>query len=507
MARNKSDKDAHKRVNRTNLVVANTFVRLITSSLGPLGSHKIIVDKDNFIMVTRDGRTIFDNIEVVHPIEKMLVHLTRTIDEEVGDGTTSAVIFAGALLSGALKLIDLGIHPTTIISGYQEAYEQAMEFIEDLAVPMKDSMLRQVAFCSLNSKTLDQYKDMFSDMIVEAIQKTPDISKVFFERVQGKSTLETELVDGLIVETQVMPPNVPTSIDGAKILLIDSDIDFEEIKQDRWIELNIDDPSQIEDMHLSSYEFYKKIANTIIETGANVVLNLRRMDSVVVNYLGESGILVTTNVMRRDVNRIALATGARVVSDIDSITKDDIGSAKRVYEKKLSDYKFIFFELEGVATILIRGGSKQVIDETYQTLHDALNTTSNAIKYNAILPGGGATETHLSLAIKKYALSVKTKKQLAVLSFADALLTIPFTLAHNSGQDPIAALIELKKRHETNGAYHGLNVLNGKIVDAIESGVIEPLITKKRIIGGANLTAQLILRADDYIPKKKSLPK
>ena len=499
----KSSKDTQKRVIGTNLIVANSFVELIRSSLGPLGSHKIIVDRDNFIMVTRDGRTIFENIEVIHPIEKILVNLTKSIDEEVGDGTTSAVIFTGALLSGALKLMELGLHPTTIVNGYQSAFEQAMENIEKLAVPMEDTMLKQVAFCSLNSKTLDQYKDMFSDMVVETVLKTPEISSVYFERVQGKSTAETELVDGLIIETQVMPPNVPTEIEDAKILLIDADVTFDEIKQKKWIELNIDDPSQIEDMHLYTYDFFKNIAHKIKETGANVVMNLKRMDSIVTDYLGEGGVLVTTNVMRRDVNRIARATGAKVVTDLDTISFEDLGSAKRVYQKKLSDYKFVYFELEDVATILIRGGSKQVIDETYQTLHDALHTTSNAFLHKAILPGGGATETYLSQAIKKYALSVKTKKQLAVLAYADALLTIPKTLAHNSGQDPISAVIELKKHHETDGPNCGLDVLSGEIVDTIKSGVIEPLITKKRIISGASQTAQLILRADDYIPKKR----
>ena len=503
-AKGRSSRDIQKRVIRTNLIVANTFVELIRSSLGPLGSHKIIVDRDNFIMVTRDGRTIFDNIEVIHPIEKILVELTKTVDEEVGDGTTSVVILTGALLSGALKLIDSGLHPTTIVDGYQSAYEQSIKLIDDLAVPMKDSMLRQVAFCSLNSKTLDQYKDMFADMIVDAVLKTPDASNVCFERVQGQSTAETELVDGLIVETQVMPPNVPTSIEGAKILLLDYDITFDEVKQKKWIELNINDPSQIEEMHLSSYEYFKKIADQIKETGANVVLDLKRMDSIVMDYLGDAGILVTTNVMRRDISRIALATGARVVTDLDLVSSEDIGSAKRVYQKKLSDYKFVYFELEDYATILIRGGSKQVIDETYQTLHDALNTTKNAILYKTILPGGGGTEAHLSQGIKKYALLEKTKKQLAILAFADALLAIPKTLAHNSGQDPISTIIDLKKHHETDGLYHGLDVLSGKIVDTVENGVIEPLITKKRIISSASLTAQLILRADDYIPKKKT---
>ena len=455
-------------------------------------------------MVTRDGRTIFDNIEVIHPIEKVLVDLTKSIDEEVGDGTTSTVIFTGALLNGALKLIELGLHPTTIVNGYKSASLQAMEHIEKLAVPMKDTMLRQVAFCSLNSKTLDQYKDMFADMVVETVLKTPDVDCVYFERVQGQSTAETELVDGLIIETQVMPPNVPTNIEEAKILLFDADITFDEIKQKKWIELNVDDPSQIEDMHLYTYEFFKNIADKIKETGANVVMDLKRMDSIVIGYLGDAGILATSNVMRRDINRISKATGAKVIADIDSISSEDLGYAKRVYQKKLSDYKFVYFELEGVATILIRGGSKQVIDETYQTLHDALNTTSNAILHKMILPGGGATETYLSQAIKKYALSVKTKKQLAVLAYADALLTIPKTLAHNSGQDPISAVIELIKHHETDGSYYGLDVLSGKIVDTIENGVIEPLITKKRIISGASQTAQLILRADDYIPKKRA---
>ncbi|MDY6965599.1 MAG: thermosome subunit alpha [Halobacteriota archaeon] len=511
MKRVSSEKDAHTRVTRSNIIVAMSFVSMIKSSLGPLGSHKIIIDRDNFIIVTRDGRTIFENIEVVHPIEKLLVTLSKTIDEEVGDGTTSVVILTGELLSNALKLIDAGLHPSTIVRGYQAAGEKSMELIDDLALPVEDTMLKQIAITALNSKTLDQYKDVFADMIIEALMTTSkkeedevivDHDSVYFERVQGKSTLETELIKGIIVESQVMPPGMPTKIEDAKVLLLDTDITFDDVKKDRYIELNVDDPSQIEDMHLSTFDFFEEIAEKIVASGANAVFNMKSMDSIGMTYLGKKGVLATTNVRGTDLKRISKVTGAKVINDINSLSDRDLGHAERVYQKKLGDFKFIFMDVEDTATILIRGGSKQVIDETYRTLNDALHTTANAIKHKAILPGGGATETYLSQAIKKHALSIKTKKQLAITAFADALETIPMTLAHNSGEDPVSAIIELRRRHETDGRYHGLDVTKREIVDMVREGVLEPLIMKKSVIRSASETAQVILRADDYIPKK-----
>jgi len=511
MKNNNSEKDSRNRITRSNIIVAGKFVNMIKSSLGPVGSHKIIVDRDNFLIVTRDGRTIFENIEVAHPIEKLLVELSKSIDEDVGDGTTSSVILAGELLSNALKLIDSGVHPNTIINGYQTAEEKSMEAIEVLALPVKDSMLRQIAFTSLNSKTLDQYKDEFADMVVETLKITSkkhgddtsvDAGNVYFERVQGKSTLETELFNGIILEAQVIAPHMPKSIEDARIALLDASITVEKMRGDKRIELNVKDSSQIEDMHHSTFDFFEGAADQILKTGANVVLNFRGMDNILTSALGERGVLATTNIRRMDLERLSKVTGARVVNDINALSERDFGYVDRVYQKKLGDFKFLFVDVKDAATILIRGGSRQVIDETYRTLNDAIHTTANAIKNKKIVPGGGATETYLSQAIRKHAFGVKTKEQLAIKAFADSLEVIPRTLAHNSGEDPITVITELRRMQETGKGHHGLNVTKREVLDAVREGVIEPLIMKKRIIECATETAQMILRADDYIPRK-----
>ena len=511
MKKNNSEKEARNRITRSNIIVAGKFVSMIKSSLGPVGSHKIIVDRDNFLIVTRDGRTIFENMEVAHPIEKLLVELSKSIDEDVGDGTTSSVILTGELLSNALKLIEAGVHPNTIINGYQRAEEKSIEAINDLAIPVEDSMLRQIAFTSLNSKTLDQYKDEFADMVVEAIDMTSkkqgegasiDAGNVYFERVQGKSTLETELFHVIILESQVVASNMPKSVKNPKIALLDASITIEKMRGDKRIELNVSDSSQIEDMHHSTFDYFEAAADQILKTGANVVLNFRGMDNILTSALADRGVLATTNIRRMDLERLSKVSGARVVNDINALSERDFGEVDRIYQKKLGDFKFLFVDVKGAATILIRGGSRQVIDETYRTLNDAIHTTANALKNKKVIPGGGATETYLSQFIKKNALEVKTKEQLAIKAFADALEVIPITLAHNSGEDPITVITELRRMQEAGKGHHGLDVTKRGIVDAVKEGVIEPLIMKRRIIESATETAQMILRADDYIPRK-----
>jgi chaperonin GroEL (HSP60 family) len=505
-----SKRDVHERVTSTNIIVAKLFVNLIRSTLGPLGLHKIITDKDDLILVTRDGRTIFDNIEVAHPIEKLLIELTRSIDANVGDGTTSAVILTGELLEKAEELMYKGFHSTTIVKGYRKAEMKALQLLNKLAVPTEEEMIREAAITALNSRILDQYKDIFADMIVEAILSTmedgeADPDHVYFERVEGESIAETKLIRGVIIESRVIVPHMPRKMKNAKIALLNTNVTLGEeekdLRKDKQIVLNLKDSDEIEGMHMSPFDFYEGMANKIISVGADVVINQRRMNSIVMDHLSRNDILASTNVKKDDIEKISRATGAKIVLDINSLMKEDLGIADEVKEKTIGDFKFIFIDTDRAATILIRGGSRQVIDEVYRTLHDALYTAANVLN-DSVLPGGGATEEYIARGLRKYAFSISTKEQLAVTAFAEALEGIPKTLAHNAGEDQILAIIQLRKRHEDGERFYGLDVKSGGIVNVIEEGIIDPLITKKRIIKGAVEMTQIILRADDYVPMK-----
>jgi chaperonin GroEL (HSP60 family) len=511
MNRSKSERSIHERVINSNIVVAKSFVELIKSTLGPLGLHRIIVDDDNFILVTRDGRTIFDNIEVIHPVEKLLVELTRAVDSEAGDGTTSAVILAGELLSNAEKLISAGFHPSIIIEGYKKAAERATQLLNELSVEGSREMMRKAAFTALNSKTLDLHKEMFADLIIEAILLAMEDGyahpqDVHFERVEGKSTMDTELFPGIIVESSVIVPHMPSSVENARIALLNAGIAIGDgggwsKKKERSVELNLEEDG-IEKMHRSTFNFYETIARGIVSSGANVVINQRSINNVVLEYLGKHEILAIADARKADVENVSTATGAKIVSDIDSLRLEDLGFADKVEERRIGDFKFVFINAKA-ATILIRGGSRQVVDETYRTFHDALHSAANALN-DRILPGGGASEEYVANSLRKYAFSIETREQFAVMAFADSLEAIPRTLASNSGEDPIEAIMELRRKHADGGRFQGLNTSQPslQIIDVLEEGIIDPLITKKQIIKCATETAQIILRADDYIPKK-----
>lgn len=517
----KSEKEIHRIILLSNIEVAYRYASLVTSSLGPQGFHKIIVDEDNFIIVTRDGRTIFENTHVDHPVEGLLLELAKTQDEEAGDGTTTAVVLTGELLKNAVELLDLGVHPTTIIEGYKKAAKESIRIMEGLAVVMRDERsLRSVARSALNNKMLAPYKEFFAELIVEAVLSTLEDGKanaenIVLERVQGGSIKDTQLLRGVLVEAKVVLPNMPSKVENPKIALIGTNIGppvgtLGELA----IEVELSSPEELEKLERSRYSFsaLKDIVKHLRDLGVNVVLCRKEISSAAMHYFAENGIMALRNIKLKTLEKVSKLTHGKIILNAATATESDLGCAEIAEERKIGDFNFIFIGYNdasatdarntGVVTILVRGGTKQVVDETYRTIHDAVRAVVNA--YNeAVLPGGGAVEVEVAQQLRKLALSESTKLQLSMLAFVKSLEAIPEILAKNSGFDHISILLELRRAHANGKRYHGFDVLNGDIANMLERGVLEPLKVKRQVIKGALETAQLILRSDDFIPKRE----
>ncbi|MCW7075689.1 MAG: thermosome subunit alpha [Candidatus Syntrophoarchaeum sp.] len=504
----KSEKEIHKIIQESNITVAKSFSDLVRSSLGPLGAHKIIIDEDGFIIVTRDGRTIFDNICVDHPIEGMMLELSMLQDDIAGDGTTSVVILAGELLTRAQELLEKGLHPSNIVNGYTLAMHEATLILNELAVAVSSEekkILLQIARTSLNSKILAGYRDLFADMVVEAVLRTRDDRNIYFESSTGGSIRDIYLFNGMILENRTLVPHMQSSIQDPKILLLNSKLKLQDAKHRLGgaVDLLLE-AGQITRMHMAEFAIYSEIVQKIGELGVNVVLNSRKMDPVAMDFFRKAGIFAVRNLPSENLRRIADLTGGKIISEFGEIGEDDLGSANSIKEEQIGDHRFILIEKEDspVLTVMIRGGTKQMVDEVKRTLNDAIQTTIHTLEDRHILPGGGAIEVEVASRLRKYAYTIESKEQLAVLAFADALESIPKILAINSGMDPISTLISLKQEHAGGEISAGIDAEGELIVDTIERGIIEPLGMKRQVIHGAAMTAIMILRVDDFIPRK-----
>jgi chaperonin GroEL (HSP60 family) len=504
----KSEKEIHKIIQESNITVAKSFADLVRSSLGPLGAHKIIIDEDGFIIVTRDGRTIFDNICVDHPIEGMMLELSMLQDDIAGDGTTSVVILAGELLTRAQELLEKGLHPSNIVNGYTLAMHEATLILNELAVAVSSEekkTLLQIARTSLNSKILAGYRDLFADMVVEAVLRSRDDRNIYFESSTGGSIRDIYLFNGMILENRTLVPHMQSSIQDPKILLLNAKLKLHDVKRKLGgaVDLLLE-AGQITRMHMAEFAIYSEIVQKIGELGVNVVLNSRKMDPVAMDFFRKAGIFAVRNLSSENLRRIADLTGGKIVSEFGELGEDDLGSENSIKEEQIGDHRFILVEKEDspVLTVMIRGGTKQMVDEVKRTLNDAIQTTIHTLEDRHILPGGGAIEVEVASRLRKYAYTIQSKEQLAVLAFADALESIPKILAINSGMDPISTLISLKREHTGGEISAGIDAEGELIVDTIERGIIEPLGMKRQVIHGAAMTAIMILRVDDFIPRK-----
>jgi len=505
---------------RANIMAAQALAEVLRTSLGPRGLDKMLVDSFGDITVTNDGATIVKEMEVQHPAAKLLVEVAKAQDAEVGDGTTTAVVFAGTLLGKALELLDQNIHPTLIIEGYIKAMKEALKIIDELAIkvnPKDRATLRKIVDTAVSSKYIgkgsieEKLANMAIDAALTVAEEQPDgtlkfrIDDVKIEKKKGGSVLDSILVYGIVLDKEVVHPGMPKRVENAKIALLDAPLEVE--KPEITAKINITSPELIKAFLDEEARMLKEMVDKIASTGANVVICQKGIDEVA---LAKKGILAVRRVKRSDMEKLERATGGRIVSSVRDLTPDDLGEAELVEERRVGNDKMVFIEgckNPKAVTILIRGANDMILDEVERSLKDALNVLRNVMKEPKILPGGGAIEVELALRLRDYAAKIGGKEQLAIEAFATALEEIPMILAETAGLDPLEALMKLRQLHSEGKIYAGIDVINGKVVEDMTAiNVVEPAIVKKNVIKSATEAATTILKIDDIIaasPLKK----
>lgn len=511
-----SSRSRGKEAQHANIMAARIVAETVKSSLGPKGMDKMLVDSFGDVTITSDGRTILDEMDVQHPAAKMMVEVAKTQDNEAGDGTTTAVIIAGELLNKAEELISKNIHPTIIIDGYKKASEKALEVLDEIAIKADaktQEYAKMVAMTSMASKLVAEHREYLADLAVKAILEVAekengkykvDVDDVKVEKKPGESLRDTRLIQGIVLDKEVVHSGMPKRVENAKIALLDTSLEIEKTEFDAKI--NIESPEQMEAFLKQEEEMLKNMVDKIVAVGANVVLCQKGIDDMAQHFLARNGILAVRRIKKSDMEKLAKASGGKIITNIDDMSSADLGYASLVEERKIGDDKMTFIEgckHPRAVTILIRGGTERIVDEAERSLHDALCVVKDVVEEPKILAGGGAPELEISRILKKYAETLPGREQLAVKSFAEALEAVPVTLTENAGLDPIDVLSELRARHEKGEVLAGIEVLSGKVQDMASAGVFEPLAVKKQIIKSATEAASMILKIDDIIAAGK----
>jgi len=511
-----SSRSRGKEAQHANIMAARIVAEAVKSSLGPKGMDKMLVDSFGDVTITSDGRTVLDEMDIQHPAAKMMVEVAKTQDDEVGDGTTTAVIVAGGLLTKAEDLIAKNVHPTVVIDGYRKAAEKALETLEKIAIkvgPTEKEALEKVATTSMASKLVAEHKEYLADLAASAIlhvaekvgnQFRVDIDDIMVEKKPGESLTGTKLIQGIVVDKEVVHPGMPKRVEKARIALLDTALEIEKPEFDAKI--NIESPEQMEAFLQQEEIMLKELVEKIAAIGANVVICQKGIDDMVQHFLARKRILSIRRVKKSDMEKLTKATGGKIITNLDDVSKADLGYAKLVEERKISDDKMTFIEgcknPRSVA-ILIRGGTERIVDEAERSIHDALCVARDVVEEPKILAGGGAPEVEVANVLREYAQTLPGKEQLAVMGYAEALESVPETLAENAGLDPIDILSELRVRHGKGQTWAGVDVNEGKVNDMNKEGIFEPLAVKKQIIKSATEAATMILKIDDVIASGK----
>jgi thermosome len=507
----------------SNIIAAKAVARVVRSTLGPFGMNKMLVSSSGDVTVTNDGAEILKNINVEHPVAKLLVEVAKTQDSEVGDGTTSAVILSGALLEMTEKLVESKIHPNIIVEGYKKASEKAEDVLNEIAMSVdlkNNEILKHIASTSMGSKDVATEKENLSKIAVEAVKQIAeesdgnmkaDLSNVRVLKVAGEGLSETELVKGIVIEGEVDVPNMPKRVEGAKIVLLKKAIDLDRGAITFAPRFIIEAPGKRKEFVDNERKLMTEMVQKVAESGANVLLCEKAIDMYAVNFLVRKRILAVRRIDAKDMEQIAKATGGRIVSHANEISPEALGTAGIVEERKIGKNKYIYI-LDCVSprsvTVVMRGGEKHVLDEAERSLHDALCAVRNTIEDPKVVVGGGACESEIAGRIKAYALKFRGREQLAVKAYAEALEVIPTALAENAGLDPIDMLVELRRRHEKDGGRdYGVDVFSGKIDDMKKLNVLEPLRVKRQMIRSSNEAVTMIIKIDDLIKSKPLVEK
>ena len=502
---------------KNNIAAAKIIAEIVHTSLGPHGMDKMLVDSLGDVTITNDGATILKEIDVQHPAAKMLVEISKTTDNEVGDGTTSAVVLAGALLEHAESLITQEVHPTIIVDGYRKAAKKAKQFLDNMAekVPANDkSTLLKIAKTSMQTKLVRKDSDKLAEMVVKAIlsvaEKTNekyavDIDDIKVEKKPGSSINESSIIRGIVLDKEIVHSGMPKKVTDGKIALVNTALEINKTETDAKI--NISNPQQMKSFLDEENKMLKTMVDKVIGSGATVVLCQKGIDDMAQHYLSKAGILAVRRVKESDMTKLAKATGARIVSNLDDLFEKDLGSAELIQEKKVEEDNWVF--VEGCkhpksVTLLLRAGSQRVVDEVERSIHDSLMVVRDVMEYPSIVAGGGSPETFAATKIRNWAKSLEGREQLAVEKFADALESIPLALAENAGMDPIDTLTNLRSKQIKGEKWIGIDVMKAKVGNMQTSDIIEPLAVKQQIISAASEAACMILRIDDVIATAKS---
>ncbi|MDW8048170.1 MAG: thermosome subunit beta [Nitrososphaerota archaeon] len=502
---------------RNNIMAARVIAEAVRTTLGPRGMDKMLIDSLGDITITNDGAAILDEIDVEHPAAKMMKEVAKTQDDMVGDGTTTAVVLSGELLKKAEELLEQNIHPTVIVAGYRKASQKAIEVLNQKSVEVSlddKATLKKVAVTSMGSKAVGLARDHLADIAIDAVKQIAekrgdrwiaDIDNIQIIKKEGKSISDTELVRGVILDKEVVHAGMPKRVEKAKIALINAPLEVE--KTEFSAEIRIRDPTQMKAFLDQETSMLREMVEKIAATGANVVICQKGIDDMAQHFLAKKGILAVRRAKESDMDKLARATGGRIVTNLEDLKPEDLGYAELVEERKVGDDKMVF--IQGCkdprsVSILIRAGLERMVDEAERAMKDALSVVADVIQKNRIVAGGGAAEAEAAKELRKYAVKVGGREQLAIEAFADALEIIPKTLAENAGLQPIDIMVELRAAHEKkDGQFMGVDVFTGKIVNMYEKGVIEPLSVKEQAIKSATEAASMILRIDDIIAASK----
>ncbi len=510
----KTGKDAQK----NNIAAAVAISEVIKSTLGPKGLDKLMVDNLGDVTITNDGATVLDEMQVEHPTAKMMVQLAKAQDEKVGDGTTSTVLVAGTLLKVAQELLEQGIHPTVITKGFNLALLKALETLDTVAIKItkadQKKVLKNLASTCMNSKGMAGEKELLAGVCVDAClditdqrdgKAVCDIKQIQIIKKEGKSISETKMVAGIIVDKEVVSMAMPKRLENVKIALVDSALEITKTEFDA--EVKVKDPTQMQGFLDEEEKMLKKMVDQIKTAGATVVFCQKGIDDVAQTFLAQAGIMAIRRVKKSDMDKLARATHARVISSLRDLTAGDLGAAAVAEERKIGKDMMIF--IEGCknpksVSILIRAGTTHVLEELERAMHDALCVVADAIESPAYVTGGGAIESELASSLRKYKDTYSGREQVAIELFADVLEIIPATLAENGGIDPVNTIVELRSKHKEGQKNAGINLFTGKVEDMLAANVIQPKVVTEQTLRSATEAANMILRIDDVIASRRT---
>ncbi|MBX8644733.1 MAG: TCP-1/cpn60 chaperonin family protein [Thermoplasmata archaeon] len=513
-----TERDTGKSARHNNIAAAIAVADAVRSTLGPSGMDKMLVDSMGEVVITNDGATIMKELEIEHPAAKMLVEVAKTQDNEVGDGTTTAVILAGELLKRSEKLVEMNVHPTVIAAGFKMAQEKATEMLLKMAIEVgrKDSKtLKSIAETAVTGKNVGGDTSLIADLAVRAVLSVvddtgsavrADTDNIKVEKKHGAAVSDSQLIQGIVIDKERVHPRMPEFVENANIALVNQALEIKKTEVSSSIQIK--DPSQIQRFLDQEESSLKEMADTLIKSGANVVICEKGISDSVQHHLSKAGIYAVQRAKKSDLEKLAKATGGKIIANVRDITQKDLGHSARVEQRKVSDEDMTFVtgcRNPKSVTVLLRAGTEHVAEELERAFNDAIRVVAAAIEDGKMVPGGGAVEIALALKLRDYASSVGGREQLAVEAFAESLEILPRILAENAGLDPIDTILELKTRHSSKVSTHseGISVDGGRIKDMVKSKVLEPVRVKKQVLSSATEVAIMILRIDDVIAAKK----